>query len=108
MRRRSDMSKVFRRCGWRCRQSLSRSLFLVYFKSLQSSIFSQIHFAGCIATLLLLSLVDDDVLLRVEIAYGRAGVWWLTVLGSALALLRTIVPGNQCVDMCSFAAHFLP
>ncbi len=53
--------------------------------------------SGFVFVLVVLSVVDDNLMLDTEIAFGRAGVWWLTVLGSALALLRTAAPDPNAV-----------
>lgn len=53
--------------------------------------------SGFVFALVVLSVVDDKLMLDTEIAFGRAGVWWLTVLGSALALLRAAAPDPNAV-----------
>jgi len=53
--------------------------------------------SGFVFALVVLSLVDDRVMLDTEVALGRSGVWWLTVLGSALALLRAAAPDPNAV-----------
>jgi autophagy-related protein 9 len=53
--------------------------------------------SGFIFALVALSLIDDNVMINADVALGRSGVWWLTVLGSVLALLRSIAPDPNAV-----------
>jgi autophagy-related protein 9 len=53
--------------------------------------------SGFVFALVVLSLIDDNVMINADVALGRSGVWWLTVLGSALALLRSVAPDPNAV-----------
>jgi len=71
---------------------------------------------GAIGVLLLLGFVgDDEALTRVNIAFGRSGVWWLTVLGVVVAAARSAIPPENLVydprghmRRCVEHTHYMP
>jgi autophagy-related protein 9 len=70
--------------------------FPVYWLAVPASFLSFVV-SGFVFALVVLSLIDDNVMINADVALGRSGVWWLTVLGSALALLRSVAPDPNAV-----------
>lgn len=54
--------------------------------------------ASCLAVLFFFGLLyDDDVLTRVDLMFGRSGMWWVGMLTAVVAVSRAIIPTENAV-----------
>lgn len=93
--------------------------YLSHFTSATTTIVARFIAYCCgsfVAVLLLLAFVgDDDALTRVNVAWSRSGVWWLTVFGVILAAARSAIPPDNAVHNpsghmrhCVRHTHYMP